>query len=290
MIYFLIVNYYASEYIQNLINSFHKFVNGNYQVVVVNNSPQDNGMKQLSTHHSIILLESPGNLGFGGGCNVGLEYIYERENKAIVWIINPDTYVQDNVVHIIKSFFDLHPDISILGTMTETQNQEIWFAGGHFNSHTGAISHVNLLTDMDVAECDWVSGCSLILNLQNFHQCPQFDPAYFLYYEDFDFCRRYALAGYKIYVTKKVVIYHRPSSITDKYIFRKIHHSTYGYLLTLKRYAPTYILLLRLIRLLIYALVLIPIKPQTALGKLYGVLRYFYHQIVEVVSKVISNL
>ena len=111
-------------------------------------------------------------------------------------------------------------------------------------------------------------------NLGNFYDCPQFDDAYFLYYEDFDFCRRYANQGYLIAVTKDFGVLHQPSSITNRYVSRKIRHSTYSYLLTLERYTNEFILITRLIRLFVYALVLIFIRPKVAFGKFYGLLMY----------------
>jgi GT2 family glycosyltransferase len=122
--------------------------------------------------------------------------------------------------------------------------------------------------------CDWVSGCSLLINLRNFPDCPKFDPAYFLYYEDFDFCRRYASLGHLIGFTKHLSVIHQPSAITNRNMFNKIKHSTYSYLLTIEKYTNKLVLLLRLTRLMSHALILMLVKPKVAFGKLYGVLLY----------------
>lgn len=283
MIYFVIVNYHSSHYIQKLITSLLETGNQNYQIIIINNSPTDTSIQKLENQF-IKVIEAPTNLGFGCGCNLGLEYIYQHDKNALVWMINPDTYVNDRVVESVYKFFHQHPDVSILGTMTLTPNQDIWFAGGTFNQTTGAIASTNLLTNTDTARCDWVSGCSLIVNLHNFSECPLFDPAYFLYYEDFDFCRRYVLSGHQICITKKITIYHVPSSITNQYTFRKIKHSTFGYLLTLERYTNNYILSWRLFRLLIHALILLPMRSPTALGKFSGIFSYFYKRYFQVMN------
>ncbi|MEA5594375.1 glycosyltransferase family 2 protein [Rivularia sp. UHCC 0363] len=275
MIYFLIVNYYSTSLVKKLISSIPVNINVEYQVVIVNNSPKDNTIKELESE-SVFIFDNKDNLGFGGACNQGLEWIYRKDCQAIVWIINPDAYFEEISLEKVKNFFYLHSEVSILGTIIYTPNKKIWFAGGSFVADTGAILTTDLLTNTsaEYVGCDWVSGCSLIVNLNNFCNCPQFDDAYFLYYEDFDFCRRYAKQGYLIAVTKDFGLLHQPSSITNRYIFQKIRHSTYSYLLTLDRYTNNLILITRLVKLAVNAFILIFIRPKTAFGKFYGLLMY----------------
>lgn len=275
MIYFLTVNYYSTNLVTKLINSIQASNNSSHQIVIVNNSPKDNSIHLLSSK-SVLIIESGSNLGFGSACNLGLNWIYAQDTQAIVWLINPDTYIVESVLDKVDLFFKSHSQLSIVGTVIYTPNNEAWFAGGKFIPATGAILDQDFLTDSDTEYscCDWVSGCSLLINLRRFCQCPKFDSNYFLYYEDFDFCKRYANQGHLIAVTKQLSVVHQPSSITNKNIFKKIKYSTYSYLLTLEKYTNKLILLIRLTRLIAYAFILIFVKPKVAFGKLYGVLIY----------------
>ncbi len=275
MIYFLTINYYSTPLVTKLISSLPDNQRFEYKIIIINNSPDDNSIYQLK-NQSVLIFDATHNLGFGHACNVGLKWIYEQEPQGIVWIINPDAYLSENPLDKVRSFFESNPEISILGTIIHTPTGEIWFAGGCFTPATGIITTQDLLTNTETeyVTCDWVSGCSLIVNLRKFDNFPEFDRAYFLYYEDFDLCRRYANQGHTIAVTKQFGVVHQPSSITNKYVFRKIKHSTYSYLMTLEKYTNHLILMLRLIRLLTYAVVLIIVKPQVAVGKFYGVFMY----------------
>jgi N-acetylglucosaminyl-diphospho-decaprenol L-rhamnosyltransferase len=276
VIYFLVINYYSTNLVKKLIDSLQNRQQIDYKIVIINNSPDDKSVNLLKSD-SVVIVDAESNLGFGCACNLGLKLIYNENSQAIVWIINPDAYLLESTLHKVNSFFESHPEISILGTIVYTPTNDIWFAGGYFMPRTGSILTPDMLTttDADYISCDWVSGCSLIINLCKFTSVPEFDTAYFLYYEDFDFCRRYANQGYLIAVTKQFGVIHQPSSITNRYVFRKIKHSTYGYLLSLDRYTNKLVFSLRLLRLLSYALVLIPVKPQISLGKLVGILIYF---------------
>jgi N-acetylglucosaminyl-diphospho-decaprenol L-rhamnosyltransferase len=300
VIYFITVNYYSAELIAQLIASFQQqTVNSRscpegsselvvsdsarrysneafpYQLLIVNNSPDDPDIHKLSSPQTIIL-EAGSNLGFGQGCNLGLDWVYSQSKDAIVWLINPDASFVHQEFHKVIHFFKNHSTISILGTLVTTLEGDICFAGGEFNANSGAIVQRNLLLDSadSVVLCDWVSGCSMILNLQNFQSCPRFDPSYFLYYEDFEFCYRYRTQGHQVAITSQFEVNHRPSSITNRDVFSKTRHSTYSYLITLHRLSPRSTLLIRLAKLLLHAVILILYRPPISLGKCCGVFDY----------------
>jgi GT2 family glycosyltransferase len=279
MIYFLTVNYYSTHLITKLIGSLSSSPDSNHQVIIINNSPDDNSIYQLK-NQSTIIIDSENNLGFGGGCNLGLQWIFNQDKQGIVWIINPDAYLPENTLEKAQLFFNSYQQLSILGTIIYTPEQKIWFAGGRFIPKNGAILEVDLLTnnDTDYINCDWVSGCSIIINLNRFSECPLFDHAYFLYYEDFDFCRRYANQGHLIAITKQLSVIHQPSSITNRNIFKKIRYSTYSYLFTINRYTNKSIFTMKLILQIIKAAMGLIIKPRAALGKIYGICDYMINQ------------
>lgn len=276
MIYLLTVNYYSTSLILELIKSLPDQQQILYQIIIVNNSPEDRDLKQIS-NTNVQILEAKTNLGFAAACNLGLNWIYAQDSDAIVWLINPDAYLPSGTLTKVPVFFASHPEISLLGTIVYTPNKEIWFGGGRFIPQLGAIFSTDLLSaypEIDYVSCDWVSGCSLLINLRHFLNCPQFDPAYFLYYEDFDFCQRYLTQGHQIAITSQLAVIHQPSSITSRNITNKLKYSTYSYLLTLQKYTPPIIFGLRFLRLLLYTSFLLIFKPKMGLGKIYGVLIY----------------
>lgn len=276
MIYFITVNYYSSALIAQLITSLAQPENPtNYALIIVNNSPDDSSLDQLRGTH-IHILEAGGNLGFGRGCNLGLAWVYERSPNAIVWLINPDACLHEKPLIPVTQFIQAHPTISILGTLVTTFSHDVWFSGGRFYPNSGTIAALQGPIDRQASylDCDWVSGCSMILNLQNFSECPHFDPEYFLYYEDFEFCWRYRLQGHHIAITHQIEVNHQPSSITNRNALIKTRHSTYSYLLTLGRFISRPVFLVRLGRLILYALVLLPIRPSVGLGKWRGIIDY----------------
>lgn len=279
-LYLLTVNYHSADLIQRWLRSLGEATFPDWHCLIVNNSPADTAIHQFAGQ-SVTVLEAGSNLGFGGGCNVGLQWVYAQDQTAIVWLLNPDTVLPPEALKQAVEFCHAHPELSIIGTMVQQPNGDIWFAGGEFEMNTGKILAIStpLATDIDYIPTAWVTGCSLILNLHLFQSCPKFDPAYFLYYEDFDFCRRYANQGHSIVVTPQIQVIHYPSSITSRNLAFKVEHSTYSYLLALTRHTQPMVVLYRLGRILAHALRKSITAPQKAIAIIKGVLKYLGYSL-----------
>ncbi|MDJ0571641.1 MAG: glycosyltransferase [Pleurocapsa sp. MO_192.B19] len=285
-LYFLTVNYNSSWLITRLIKSLPHRAEHNYKLIIVNNSPNDKEIFKLENDYTKII-KADKNLGFGKACNLGLTWIEHNNNNnnnnALVWLINPDAYFTTNILSTAIAFFKNHPQISILGTTVYNSDGEITFAGGTFIPGKASLSIINSLPpdlSQDYIKTDWVSGCSLLINLANFPKCPQFDPRYFLYYEDLDFCLRYSQQGHQIAVTHLLKVLHETSSITNRNVFQKYKHITQSYLIHIEKHGNYSIFFLTNIRILLNTLRLIIIKPQQGLGKLVGFYNYWQTKLL----------
>ncbi|MBM0742409.1 glycosyltransferase family 2 protein [Phormidium sp. CLA17] len=283
MIYLITVNYYSAELIAKLLASIHQGqaqVDVDYQLIVVNNSAAEDCSKLASDR--VLILEAGENLGFGGGCNLGLNWVFERDRAATAWLINPDTTLSENSLNHAAQFCKIHPMLSIIGTIISEPSGKIWFAGGEFVPETGKIIAKTESPHQlaNYVETSWVTGCSLLVNFQNFNHCPQFDPAYFLYYEDFDFCRRYAQQGHRIVITEQIQVVHQPSSITNRTPSLTLQHSTFSYLLALERHTSQKVFGYRLSRILFHALRASVVQPKRAIAILKGVLNFWQGKLV----------
>ena len=284
-LYFIIVNYNSSDLVSRLLNSL-KDNSSDYQVVIVNNSAEDREIARLKSNRTVII-EAKENLGFGKACNLGLNWIYQRDSKAIVWLINPDAYFdvkQNRVVSSAIAFFQNHPQISILGTTIYNSEEKLTDAGGTFVPGTAALKITTSIPENNSKsyfKTDWVSGCSLLVNLANFTQCPNFDPRYFLYYEDLDFCLRYGQQGHQIAVTDLLKIIHDTSSITNRNLYRKYKHITHSYLVHIEKHGNSRTFIWTNIRMSLNTLRLIIIKPQQGAGKLVGFYSYWRSRLTD---------
>lgn len=296
MIYFLTVNYYSADLIKNLLASLMAVdYHPEYHLLIVNNSPDDTAINTLPVDFSIpiTVINAGQNLGFAAGCNLGIEYVYKLNSQALIWLINPDTTLENIAISYILECFTQKPNIAILGTRIRDTQGNIWFNHGTFNPWLGSLKHGDtriVIENIENGEKNldktinsrWVSGCSLILNLSNFNHCPKFDEGYFLYYEDNDFCERYYKIGYAIAVTKAVLVNHAVSAISGKDSYTKFLHATYSKLYFLKQHGTLLSLGLNLIYMLFLIVKLWSKNRQAALGRWQGLQKFtrFYLKVL----------
>jgi len=229
MLYFLTVNFYSTALIATLLESLAAGITAPHHTLIVNNSPADQDLARLAGS-GITRLEAGGNLGFGRACNLGLTHIWQQDPTAVVWLINPDARVDAGGDRAVLAALAADPDLAILGTQIRDDAGALWFGSGRFNPWTGALGHgppPNCSVGL-TAITPWVTGCSVVLNLAAFEQCPQFDPAYFLYGEDAELCLRYRRQGYRVAVTAQVLVTHRASSIIGRNRQMMYRYYTWG--------------------------------------------------------------
>ncbi|HEY9878441.1 MAG TPA: glycosyltransferase family 2 protein [Leptolyngbyaceae cyanobacterium] len=279
VVYFITVNYYSSNLIQELLNSIAATQDPNYHILIVNNSPDDTAVQALARLERITLLNAAKNLGFGGGCNLGMQHAYSLDPHSIIWLINPDAQLEPSAVAYVRQCLIQDPKIAILGTRIRDLDGNLWFSVGTFNPWIGSLKHQN-----DQVNCSpnpvqtqpsrWLSGCSMIFNLAAFDHCPLFDTQYFLDYEDADICERYFKQGYVVRVTQAVLINHQVSAITHRNKQAKFQHATFSKLYFLHKHGTFLSLALNIGLALLKTVILLPLKPNIATGRWRGLLDF----------------
>ncbi len=268
---FLIVNYYAGDLIAQFLISL-RGLSIKHGVTVVNNSPGDRSIQNLN-YPNLEIIEAGSNLGFGRACNLGLYSIYTRSVANVVWLVNPDAYfLAEDIVKIPDLLTAIAP-YPIVGTAIYDEGGALSFSGGKFDRFWGTIGEEKTEKAVTITPIEWVSGCSMILNLGHFPECPQFDEDFFLYYEDFEFCQRYRHQGYAVVISHQVKVIHHRSSLTSK-LPNKLSHEIFSYLLALYKQSSKFSLYYRLIRISIKSIGQILVLHPQGIEKLKGVKKF----------------
>ncbi|MGB9911239.1 MAG: glycosyltransferase family 2 protein [Microgenomates group bacterium] len=218
---------------KNLTDQCFKFLNEinikNYQIIKIlvdNCSPEpvDYLRKKFK---DLKIIKNSQNLGFAEGNNVGIRYALKNGADYIL-ILNNDTTVDKNfLIYLIKQS-DLINKSGIFGPKIyfapcyeyhknrykkEERGKVFWYAGGLIDwkniycSHRG-VDEVDRGQYDKVEETDFVSGCAMLVKREVFEKVGLFDPRYFLYLEDVDFCVRAKKAGFKIIYVPQAKVWH----------------------------------------------------------------------------------
>lgn len=296
-LYVVTVNYHCSELTEELVRATLAWGDPDLHLIIVDNSPNDPGLQRLAGWSSLTLVRADANLGFGAGCNLGLAYVQARDPGAIVWLLNPDARLLPGAITTVRQALQETPRPALLGTRIRDLEGRIWFDRGRFDPWLGRLQHrptsgpfrrsptrsdrsdIKALTASTQGPplsepSDWLSGCSLIFDLEVLNGVPRFDPQMFLDYEDAEICLRLARQGFPARVTRAVLVEHAVSAITARVPRAKYRHATFSKLYLLHHHATAVALGLNLLFFSLRPLLLLPKDRAQALGRWAGLADY----------------
>jgi hypothetical protein len=176
----------------------------------------------------------PSNGGFAYGNNRAIETCWADHRPDYVLLLNPDTVVRDAGLSSLVAYMDKHPAVGIAGSRLEDPDGTPQRSAFRFPSlgsevegglRWGVVSR--LLTSAVVAppqsdatvETGWVAGASMIVRREVFASIGFLDEAYFMYYEEVDFCLRARRAGFACHYVSASRVVHlvgQASGVTNK--------------------------------------------------------------------------
>ncbi len=184
----------------------------NFHIVLVDNGSTDGSEAQfLRALSSVELLQTGSNLGFGGGCNVGIRHALAA-GAEYVWLINSDATVAPDALSALVRLADENPRLGAVGSVlfdAEAVTRVQLWGGGRVGLWLGRSVHcLNPGTTLD-----FVSGASMLLRRAALEQVGLFDDTrFFMYWEDTDLGFRLRKAGWMLAVAEDSKIWHKQSA------------------------------------------------------------------------------
>ena len=205
---------------ENIILDCLSSIDKNVKVLIVENSNSfAHKDKVLSKFDNVSILCTGKNLGYGGGNNYGIE---EAKTDYIL-ILNPDVICGKDFFNHLNDVIEKNKNFSVIGC--QYLYDKVFMPAGFFNKKSNKKFVENFKDDKigELVEVDWVTGCSMLLNIRKFSNKKIFDENFFLYFEEFDLCKSLKDKGEKVYSSKKLKIHHLgfKSSFEDNSSFKK---------------------------------------------------------------------
>jgi len=159
------------------------------------------------------LIRTGENLGFGGGCNVGICHALDAGATAL-WILNNDAIVHKDALNALLAELQSNAQVGAVGSviydLEHPQKVLVW-GGGHVLSWLGLAHHAKRA--LPAAQLDYLTGASLLLRREALEQVGLFDDdQFFMYWEDTDLCYRLRAQGWQLAVAADSHIWHQHSS------------------------------------------------------------------------------
>lgn len=149
----------------------------------------------------LTLIESPDNLGFAGGNNLGLKHLMADTALTRFWLLNNDTVVAPDAAEQLLAEMDATPDVGMCGTTVcyYWRPQVIQaLNGSRYNPLIGTAASIGggqpVVSPHDKqavsAATDFVLGASLAVSRAFLTRVGLMEESYFLYFEELDWATR----------------------------------------------------------------------------------------------------
>jgi len=199
---------------------------GRAEVVIVDNhSPAHRLRRRLRRTNGVSVRCFGQNRGFGRGVNEGCRL--SRGDWFL--LLNPDVTVTpgflDRALDQAERIVTENPAVGVIGFQLRHADGSRQGSVGRFptllNSLLGQIQpraerKCPAKLSRRPGPVAWLTGCGLLIRRDCYLQVGGFDPSFFLYYEDVDFCRRARASGWSIWFEPALRLTHcRPLHVRE---------------------------------------------------------------------------
>jgi len=212
----------------------------NYQIVIIDNSPDDESFEKISEFlnkeapndfknfsyedfqycllEEKYLLVKAENRGFAHGNNVAIKRIIEIKSSDFCWLLNNDVVVDEMcLTHLLNALDEKH---WIVGSLLLYYDRPtiIQAAGGRYNHYFGFGWHymegrqkdqIVFPQFLDAKTVDYPVGASMLIDNRAFESVGLLEESYFLYYEEIDFMRRLKEIDKTHRIATESMVYHK---------------------------------------------------------------------------------
>ena len=228
----IIVTYNGMPWLTKCLNS----CKGHTTIVVDNASTDDTITFIKQNYKEIIILPQAKNLGFGAANNIGISYALNKGAEQ-VFLLNQDAYLVDDALDTLVKFQKENPSYGILSPIHINAKQDkldIGFANyTSFSNNPFFVSDAILKKTLQpVYEVPFVNAAAWLLSKACLETVGGFDPLFFHYGEDDNYCQRVLFHKFKIGIIPNVYVIHdrehrdRPPihAFTEPYFLSKEKH------------------------------------------------------------------
>tara|TARA_B110000858_G_C17703793_1_gene427213 strand:- start:90 stop:1001 length:912 start_codon:yes stop_codon:yes gene_type:complete len=198
----LIVTYLTKK---DILLDCLKSIDKRIKILIIENSKKFKHEKFfLKKFPNVKILCTGSNLGYGNGNNFGLTLI--KTQYAL--ILNPDIICDKKFFLNADKLLNKKINFSIIGC--QYSFDKIFMPAGYFNEKENKKFKNNFFKTKSktLTKVDWVTGCSMLINLKKFKGRDLFDKNFFLYFEEFDLCKSTISKGGLVYSAKDLKVHH----------------------------------------------------------------------------------
>ena len=231
----VILNWNAPGETADTVASVLKMDYDNCNIAIIENGSTDDSVAVLTPILSdrVRLLQSPINLGYTGGCNLGFDLAL-KERFDYIWLLNSDAITPPRTLTSLVATAESSPTIGMVSPLIASIDNEARYVhvAGLFKPSIPACESTR---DPEVAR-QWMQsspervmllGTALLVKVALVRAIGKLDSDLFAYWEDCDYSVRTFKAGFRNVVDFNSVVHHTEKSAKDAVHEIKPHYWYY---------------------------------------------------------------
>ncbi len=197
----VIVTFNSADYIADCMESVAAQSDVSFETIVVDNASTDGTLARLKEFKCQVI-PSTEDLGFGRGCNLG----FAASCGRYIYLLNSDAWlVGKNCLAELRRRMDANPRWGMAGTLVRSVD-------GKTESLPASDYPGQRFVQRDFSKLPgniaWILGASMVVRRELYEKLGGFDPEFFLYSEETDFCLRLRELGFAIGHIPDVAVVH----------------------------------------------------------------------------------
>jgi GT2 family glycosyltransferase len=203
----IVVAYNGENYLERLFNSIDRF-EPDADVIVIDNNSKDSSVKIIEKHGKIKLIQLDENKGFGAANNIGLKYAIDNEYHY-VFLFNQDTYLTESIFKELIKISILENNCCVISPLQMNgTNTELELSFEKFLFESGYISKNILKPNEKLFKLNFIQAAAWFIPIEIIKSIGGFDPLFFHYGEDNNYCQRLQFFNIPLYVAFSISICH----------------------------------------------------------------------------------
>jgi GT2 family glycosyltransferase len=212
----IVLNWNGTEDTVECLRSLLRVDYRRCEVVVVDNGSRESPRERVQREFpSVTYLETPLNLGYAGGNNVGIRHAL-AQGHDYVFVLNNDTIVEPDFLTQAVAVAESTPLLGVLGIkiLAFDRPGRVWVAYGQVTYRQSLVRLIGYYEEDDGAfetqvDVDWVPGTAMLFPRHALERVGLFDETFFAYHEDVDWCTRARELGLRVIFTPRARIHHK---------------------------------------------------------------------------------
>ena len=189
------------------------------RIIAVDNGSTDDSVAQIRARFpDVTLIETGENLGYAEGNNVGLRRALAADCDY-VFILNNDVLLAHDALSQLIAVMEADPGVGMAGPAVFYADppDRLFSAGSTIDWRYGSTVHVEATGTPAggaalPADVDFLVGCAVCVRRDVIEATGGLDPAFYLNYEDVDWCVRVRRAGWRVVCVPAAKIWHKTSA------------------------------------------------------------------------------